>query len=64
MNYKLEDRAEMIRQAYKGLFELASSGLFDKYVDFIDVYANIKETERKRLCNELNELRKTAMLAQ
>jgi len=35
-----------------------------KYVDFIDVYANIEETERIRLCNELKEHKETVMLAQ
>jgi len=64
MNYEPEERSEMIRQAYKGLFQLASSGLFDKYVDFIDVYANIQVTERKNLCDELKEHKETAMLAQ
>jgi len=64
MNYEPQERSEMIRQAYKGLFQLASYGLFDKYVDFIDVYANIEETERIRLCNELKEHKETVMLAQ
>jgi len=33
MNYKKDERIEVIRQAYSGLFELASHGLFDKYRD-------------------------------
>ncbi|MBW2742771.1 MAG: hypothetical protein JRE64_29165 [Deltaproteobacteria bacterium] len=43
MNYKKGERIEVIRQAYSGLFQLASRMLFDKYVDFIDVYAEVSE---------------------
>ena len=37
MDYKPEERAEVIQQAYLGLFRLAAPMLFDKYVDFIDL---------------------------
>jgi len=37
MNYRKDERIEVIRQAYSGLFQLASRMLFDKYVDFTDV---------------------------
>ncbi|MDL1963993.1 MAG: hypothetical protein LWW98_06600, partial [Deltaproteobacteria bacterium] len=53
MNYKKDERIEVIRQAYSGLFQLASSVLFDKYVDFIDVYAQISEQEQKNLYHEI-----------
>ena len=33
MHYEQHERIEVIRQAYKGLFQLASRGLFDKYVE-------------------------------
>jgi len=38
--------------------------LFDKYVDFIDVYAEINEQEKQSLYQELFEEEDTAMLAQ
>lgn len=46
MNYSPDERMEVIRHAYTGLFQLAPM-LFDKYVDFIDVYAEIREAERE-----------------
>lgn len=52
------------RQAYTGLFQLVSSGLFDKYVDFIDTYAGIGELEQQELYNEIVQHKETAMLAQ
>ena len=39
----------MIRQAYRGLFELAAPMLFDNYLDFIDVCAGIREDEREAI---------------
>ena len=38
--------------------------LFDKYVDFIDLYARIDPTERENLYREFSEKEDTAMLAQ
>ena len=64
MNYKKNERIEVIRQAYSGLFQLASSVFFDKYVDFIDVYAQISEQEQKNLYHEIIQHKETAMLAQ
>ncbi|ACN15613.1 conserved hypothetical protein [Desulforapulum autotrophicum HRM2] len=64
MHYKKEDRIEVIRQAYAGLFQLVSSGLFDKYVDFIDTYAEIEDQEQLNLYNEIVQHKETAMLAQ
>jgi hypothetical protein len=64
MNYKKDERIEVIRQAYSGLFQLASRGLFDKYVDFIDAYAEVNEQEQKSLCHEIIKHKETAMLAQ
>jgi predicted transposase YdaD len=64
MNYKPEERAEVIRQAYLGLFRLAAPMLFDKYVDFIDVYAEIREEEREEIYHLMTEREESAMLAQ
>jgi len=64
MNYKKDERIEVIRQAYSGLFQLASSGLFDKYVDFIDVYAEVSEQEQENLYHEIIQHKETVMLAQ
>jgi hypothetical protein len=38
--------------------------VFDKYVDFIDVYAGVKEEEKELLYEEIFEQEDTAMLAQ
>ena len=64
MAYKKDERAEVIRQAYAGLFQLASIGLFYKYVDFIDAYAEINEQEQKTLYQEIIQHKETVMLAQ
>ena len=55
MNYEPEERTEVIRQAYRGLFELVVPMLFDKYVDFIDVYAGVREDEREAIFSEMTE---------
>jgi hypothetical protein len=64
MDYEPEERTEVIRQAYRGLFELVVPPLFDKYVDFIDVYAEIREDEHEAILREMTEQEDTAMLAQ
>ena len=64
MDYEPEERTEVIRQAYRGLFELVVPPLFDKYVDFIDVYAEILEDEHEAILREMTEQEDTAMLAQ
>jgi len=66
MNYAPEERAEVIRQALLGLHRLVSPMLFDKYADFIDVYAGIREEERERICQETDghKEEETAMLMQ
>ena len=64
MDYPPEDRIEVIRHAYVGLFRLASALLFDKYVDFIDVYAGVRPAERETIYREIIEHKETAMLAQ
>jgi hypothetical protein len=38
--------------------------MFDKYVDFIDVYAGIREDEREAISREITEQEDTIMLAQ
>ena len=64
MSYERSERIEVIRQAYVGLYQLASNVLFDKYVDFIDVYAKISPEEQDTLYQEIIEHQETAMLAQ
>ncbi len=64
MNYKKDERIEVIRQAYSGLFQLASRGLFDKYVDFIDIYAKVSKKEQKKIYHDIIQHKETAMLSQ
>ena len=64
MNYAFEERTEVIRQAYLGLYQLVTPMLFDKYIDFIDVYAGVQEEEREALTRAIAEKEETAMLAQ
>ena len=64
MNYEKHERIEVIRQAYKGLFQLTTRGLFDKYVDFIDVYSEISDQEQQQLYETITQHKETAMLAQ
>ena len=47
MNYPAAQRWEVICRAYQGLFELVAPMLFEKYVDFIDIYAGVREEERE-----------------
>ena len=64
MDYEPAERTEVIRQAYLGLFQLVVPMLFDKYVDFIDVYAGVRKDERELIFREMTEQEDTAMLAQ
>ena len=66
MNYEPEERAEVIRQALTGLYRLVTPMLFDKYSDFIDIYAEIREEERESICQEIagQKEEETAMLIQ
>jgi len=64
MNYAPEERWEVIRQAYIGLFELASLQLFLKYTDFIDVYAEVREHERETILEEIQDREETVMIKQ
>jgi len=64
MNYEKHERIEVIRQAYKGLFQLTTRGLFDKYVNFIDVYSEISDQEQQQLYETITQHKETAMLAQ
>ena len=59
-----EERLEVICQAYKGLFQLATRGLFDKYVEFIDVYSDISEQEQQQLFETISQDKETVMLSQ
>lgn len=64
MKYTPEERWDVIKQAYTGLFQLASLELFEKYIDFIDVYAEVREDERQVICQELQQHEETIMIAQ
>lgn len=64
MGYPQQARKTVIRNAYKGLFDLVDRSLFDKYVDFIDIYAEVSEEEKDELYRELSESEETVMLAQ
>ncbi len=64
MNYKPEERMEVICQAYTGLFQLASRGLFNKYVDFIDTYAEVNPQEKEEMYHHIVQHKETVMLAQ
>ncbi|MDY0349538.1 MAG: hypothetical protein RBR13_12030, partial [Tenuifilaceae bacterium] len=64
MNYEPEERPEVIRRAWHGLFQLVGAAVFDKYVDFIDIYAAIQEDEREELLKQVIEQEDTVMLAQ
>ena len=64
MQYPPSERLEVLRHAYLGLYQLVSWAHFEKYVDFIDVYAEVQPEEQKALCVEIMENEETAMLAQ
>jgi len=64
MSYDKEDRWEVIRQAYIGLYNLVSIDLFTKYAYFIDVYSEIDNSEKEYLNKELFEKKESVMIAQ
>jgi hypothetical protein len=64
MWYPPEMRVEVILRAYQGLFELTSATLFEKYIDFIDVYADVRQEERDDILRALEERKETVMLAE
>ncbi len=64
MHYAPEERVDVICHAYIGLFQIVSRMLFDKYTDFIDIYAQITKDEREALYHTLEEHKETVMLAQ
>ncbi|MCP4346742.1 MAG: DUF4351 domain-containing protein [Desulfobacterales bacterium] len=53
----------VIRQAYTGLFQLAPM-LFEKYTDFIDIYAEVSEKERDAVLEEIEGHKESVMIAQ
>ena len=61
MTYPPEQRLLVLRKAYQGAYELLKPALRDKYFDFIDTYAETKETERKEVIAQLTEEKETAM---
>ncbi|SMP83430.1 protein of unknown function, partial [Desulfonatronum zhilinae] len=64
MQYPPSERLAVLRHAYLGLFQLASRAHFEKYVDFIDVYAEVQPEEQKALYDDIMEHKETTMLAQ
>ncbi len=64
MNYRPEERFEVVMRAYAGLFQLASRGVFNKYADFIDIYAGVSEEERKTIYDDMTQHKETVMLAE
>jgi len=64
MDYPKDERSNVIMQAYSGLFQLVSSALFEKYVDFIDVYAEVGKEEQQKIYLEMIQHKETIMLAQ
>jgi len=54
MSYKPEEKSEVIKHAYYGAYKLAPL-LFEKYIYFIDIYAEVSEAERERIFKELEE---------
>ncbi len=64
MRYEPEERWEVIRQAYIGLYQLASRTLFVKYTDFIDIYAEIDAAERDQILREMDNRKETVMIKQ
>jgi hypothetical protein len=54
MNYKPEEKSEVIKHAYIGLYQL-SPMRFDKYIYFIDLYAEVSEAEREKIFKELEQ---------
>ncbi len=64
MQYAPEERWEVIRQAYIGLYHLVSYVLFEKYTDFIDKYAEVYEDERRFIRQELEAKQESVMILQ
>lgn len=62
MRYEEAERGEVFRRALKGLFELTTLALFEKYVDFIDLYSSVPEPERLEVFRELEETPDEAMI--
>ncbi|MBF0449256.1 MAG: hypothetical protein HQK75_00990 [Candidatus Magnetomorum sp.] len=60
----MEERWDVIRHAYVGLFQLVSIDLFCKYSYSIDVYAEIDENEREQIEKEMSEKKEPLMIAQ
>ena len=64
MQYPPSERLEVLRHAYQGLFQLTSRVHFEKYIDFVDVYAEVQPEEQKAICAEIMKNEETAMIAQ
>lgn len=64
MQYPPDERWNVIWQAYWGLYQLVSRALFEKYMDFIDIYAEVTENEHERVIHELQEHKEFVMIRQ
>jgi hypothetical protein len=63
MNYKPEEKSEVIKHAYAGVYQLAPL-MFDKYIYFIDMYAEVSESEREKIFKELEEQKEMESFSQ
>ncbi len=64
MKYLPEERIEVIWRAYLGLYQLVSAALFEKYIDFIDIYADVTDNKRHAISDKLEDKKETIMIAQ
>ena len=64
MHYDASDRTEVIVEAYKGLHQLTSIAMFQKYMYFIDLYADVAPEEQERLFQKIISNKETVMLAE
>ncbi len=64
MKYTPSERTDVIIHAYSGLHQLASLAIFEKYIYFIDSYAQVSPEEQEQLSQQLSSHKETAMLAE
>jgi hypothetical protein len=62
MRCEESERGEVFRRALNGLLELTSLALFEKYVDFINLYSSVPEPERLEVFRELEEALDESMI--
>lgn len=64
MDYPEAERGKVFRYALTGLFHLTTALMFDKYTEFIDLYAGLQNEERDTIYQELSEDQETAMITE